>query len=110
MKFLIVVVLLIPSLFVKAQQTPAEQLALKIAQRMKDSLQLNDQQRQQIYDINMQLHNQKMWVRQHYTAQDSLSIHTQRAEGKRDSLYHIILTNEKYLLYKQKKRNLVSSN
>ena len=88
----------------------ATQLANHIAQKMKDSLGLTEQQRNQVYDINMQLHNQKMSLRQQYGNSDSTRFYTQRIEGTRDSLYHTIITGNTYTLYLQKKRNLVTAN
>ncbi len=58
MKILIICSLLFVAISVSAQ-SPAEQLAGKIAQKMKDSLSLTEPQKEQIYSINMQLHNQK---------------------------------------------------
>ena len=94
----------------QAQQTPATQLANRIATKMKDTLNLNDNKRSKIYDVNMRLHNQKLAARQQYNNPDTLRVHLQMIENKRDSLYHIILPEDKYLLYKQKKRNLVTAN
>lgn len=91
-------------------QPKADSLAQKIAKKMKDSLDLTGNQRNQIYDMNMNLHYQKAAVRQQYTNPDSLRRYIQRVENKRDSLYRTILPENKYQLYKQKKRNLVSAN
>lgn len=92
-------------------QTPASmQLANHIAQKMKDTLGLTARQQSQIYDINISLANQKLALRQQYRSMDSLSIYTQRIEKKRDSLYQQVLQPEKYGLYLQKKRYLVTAN
>lgn len=93
-----------------AQDSVAIQLATHIASKMKDTLDLTVQQRNQVYTINMYLHNQKKTERQDYSNTDSLSRRLQRIENKRDSIYHTILPEEKYFLYRQKKRNLVSNN
>jgi len=85
-------------------------LAQRIAKKMKDTLSLTGQQRQQIYQVNMSLHDQKQTIRQQNPPQDSLQVRIQRVEQTRDSLYMPILGNEKYQLYLQKKRNLVSNN
>ena len=90
--------------------TPATQLANRIAQKMKDTLTLTVPQKNQIYTVNIGLHNLKMTIRQQYTNPDSLRIKMQRIERGRDSLYHLILSEPKYQLYLQKKRNLVSAN
>jgi hypothetical protein len=94
----------------KAQQTPAENLANHIAQKMKDSLALSEVQKNQIYTLNMQLSNLKTAARQQYTGTDSLGRGLQRIENTRDSLYSTVLTEQQMLLYRQKKRNLVSKN
>ena len=108
---------LVPMLFfvfaamsVAGQQNSAHQLAQKMAQKMKDSLSLTDAQKNQLYNINMQLHNQKMNIRQQYKAGDSLGYYLQRVENTRDSLYHQVLSGEKYLLYRQKKTRLINNN
>jgi len=94
-----------------AQQSPAEEIADKIAKKMKDSLQLTTAVQSQLYNVNLQLHGQKMAVRQQYAASsDTLTMMIQRVENTRDSLYRAVLQDEdKYLLYKQKKRNLISN-
>jgi len=93
----------------KAQSSEAEILAEKIAKKMKDTLSLNDTQKNHVYDINIQLSNEKMSVRQQFTNRDSVIINLQRIENKRDSLYRNVLPGEKYALYLQKKRNLVNN-
>lgn len=90
-------------------QTPAQQLANHIAQKMKDTLGLSTQQRNDIYNINMSLHQQKQEARQLHSGPD-LRNFLQAIEHTRDSLYHNVLPNEKYLLYIEKKSNLVSAN
>ena len=94
---------------INAQNTPQE-IANHIAQKMKDTLRLNGQQKNSIYNINMQLHNQKMIARQQYAGSDSLGIRLQQLENTRDSLYHPVLTWQQYIQYREKKKNLVSSN
>lgn len=101
---------LVTSFFFVKAQSPAEQLAGKIANKMKDTLSLSTQQRNSIYDINMNLSNQKAAVRYQYTAPDSLTIKIQLVERSRDSLYSGVLSAPQFQLYKQKKRNLVSNN
>jgi hypothetical protein len=92
-------------------QTPYEQLASKISQKMKDSLLLTEVQRQSIYQINLELHNQKSSVWQQYNGSDSLlRLNLQLIENKRDSLYMPVLTEEQQVLYKQKKKSLVNNN
>ncbi len=111
-KFMVCLMLLCSGSFCysQAQLSPEQEIAGRIAQKMKDSLSLNNHLRDQIYNINLQLHNQKATVRQQYAVQDSVRIHVQRIENTRDSLYKGVLSSEKFLLYKLKKRNLVSMN
>ena len=85
-------------------------IAQKIAKKIKDTLGLTPQQRNQVFQINMDLNNQKQQVRQQTTIQDSLVARFQRIENKRDTLYFPILGAEKYQLYLQKKRYLVNNN
>jgi uncharacterized sporulation protein YeaH/YhbH (DUF444 family) len=108
--FILIPLLLLVTGFLQAQQTPSVQLAQRIAQKMKDTLTLTNPQRNQIFQINMQLHDRKQEVRQQTTNQDTLRIKFQRIERKRDSLYHTIMSDSKYQLYLQKKRNLVNNN
>jgi hypothetical protein len=96
----------------KAQTNSAQAnlVAQKIAKKIKDTLGLTAQQRNQLFQVNMDLNNQKQQVRQQTTIQDSLVARFQRIENKRDTLYFPILGAEKYQLYLQKKRNLVNNN
>lgn len=91
-------------------QTTAEFLADRIAQRLKDSLQLTQGQKDSLYQVNLALHNQKQAIRQQYTAMDSVRAKLQLVENMRDSLYRPVLTQGQYQLYRQRKRNLVSAN
>jgi hypothetical protein len=92
------------------QQSPvSEQIAHKIANKMKDSLGLSDQQCKGIFNINMQLHQQKHDARQQDPGNPSLGSYLQRIENTRDSLYKAILPDDKFILYKQKKRYLISA-
>lgn len=97
----------------KAQGTPAEQLASRMAQRMKDSLNLTSEQKDQLYSINMQLHSRKSAFWQQYSSPaDTITLryNLQQVENTRDSLYHTIMPDDKFLLYKQKKRNIIKAN
>ena len=85
-------------------------VAQKIAKKMKDTLGLSSHQRNQVFQINMDLNNQKQEVRQQTNIQDSLIARVQRIENKRDTLYFPVLGIGKYQLYLQKKKNLVNNN
>lgn len=93
-----------------ASQTPAEQLANKIAKKMKDSLSLSELQQNQVYEINLQLSEQKSTVRKEYRTSPVLATKIQQVENMRDSLYKEVLTEQQYVLYRQKKRKLVNNN
>lgn len=94
-----------------AQTSPAETLSQKMATRMKDSLSLTETQKGQLYDINMQLQNEKAAARQQYSSNtDAVRLQLQRIENTRDSLYRPVLSEQQYILYRQKKRNLVTNN
>lgn len=92
-----------------SQPSPAEALSNRIADKMKDTLDLTLQQRNHVFAINMQLHQQKQAARQQYSNRDALQAAVQQIERTRDSLYQAVLSNEKYLLYRQKKRTLMSA-
>ncbi len=89
-------------------QAPSELLAEKIAARLKDSLQLTVSQKNAIYQVNLDLHQQKLAARELHPG-DSLTHHIQQIENSRDSLYRPILGEEKYPLYRSNKRRLVSN-
>jgi hypothetical protein len=91
------------------QQEAASRLANYIADKMKDSLLLSSVQRDQVFSINVELHNRKMAARSITSNRDSLSISVQQIENKRDSLYARVLSEQQLGLYKQKKRSLISN-
>jgi hypothetical protein len=87
------------------------QIAKKVAKKIADTLNLPSAKRKQIEDINLQLHQQKMTARTQYAGQDSvLRIRIQAVENTRDSLYKPVIGDALFLLYKQKKRNLLVIN
>lgn len=92
-----------------AQSDNATRLATRIAQKMKDSLSLTEQQMNGIYSINIELHNRKMAIREQYKSIDSLRLYFQRIENTRDSLYGSVLSLDQMLLYRQKKRFLINN-
>ena len=92
-----------------AQTNPAIALADKIALKMKDTLALSDSQKTQIYDLNMQLHHEKMLMRQQFAGNVVLREKMQAVENTRDSLYRSVLTEPQFILYRQKKRTLVGN-
>jgi Predicted membrane protein len=93
---------------IKAQDNPiAKQIAERIAQRMADSLQLTQEQKIKIYSINMQLGKEKQQLRGDKSQSANLQSRFQQIENKRDALYQGVLPQDKYLLYIQKKQNLI---
>src|SRR5688572_10814830 len=111
-KIFVLSVLFFAVLASHAQQpeTPAARLAHKIADKMKDSLGLDNQQRAKVFAINMELSKQKIQARGKSQDRAIVGKDLQRIEGSRDTLYHIILRPEQYVLYKQKKKSLVNNN
>jgi hypothetical protein len=110
--FLTVVLFVLNANIVFAQeQNPAQSLASKQAKKMQDSLNLTNAERQQIFQINMDLHKSKTEVRQNNTNNRAeTGRQLQRIENTRDSLYRTVLAEQKYQLYRQKKRNLINNN
>ncbi len=106
---LIIAAILLTATTANSQLAAAKDLAGNIAEKMKDSLRLNPEQKNRIYEMNMNIHDQKMDVRKKYAHADSIRRYTQRIENTRDSLYRQVLTKEQYLLYKEKKRFLVAA-
>lgn len=88
--------------------TPAEQSS-QIAKRMKDSLSLTEQQRGQIEAATLDIQHSKTTMRQFYKSR-ALDYYLQMAEDNRDSVYKNILSADKYLLFRQKKTQVLGSN
>lgn len=91
-------------------QSVSDQLADKLAKKMRDSLSLTNRQYEELQVINKQLSEDKsqLWLK--YNTQDSLRVYLQKIENKRDSLYSIPLTPQQYSIYKQRKRTLLNNN
>ncbi len=87
--------------------TPSEIVSGIIAKKLQDSLGLTQNQKNQVYTINMLLHQQKIDIRQQHPQSYSLDRLFQKVENTRDSLYRTVLQEEKYLLYLQKKAWLI---
>ena len=94
-----------------AQATTSDEAALQLATRMRDSLMLSTTQYDSIYAINQQINQRNTAARLQYSQQsDSLQASLQRIEYSRDPLYRPVLGVDKYLLYKSKKRALLTGN
>lgn len=96
--------------FLHAQETPAAKLSHRIANKVADSLGLNNQQRAKLFGINMELFRKKTEARKKSADRVVVGKDLQQIEGNRDAMYKEILTQEQYILYLQKKRNLVNNN
>lgn len=88
---------------------PSQALAAYIAQKMKDSLSLTNSQYDAIYQVNLNLANQKMSLWHQNGARDSLVRRLQQIENQRDTLYYPVLNPAQYQVYKAKKRLLVNA-
>lgn len=112
MKNIILFVLLLLSVQVlKAQEIDATaKLARHIAQKMSDTLDLNDEQQKLLVDINMGLSKRKARFFQKSAKKQDVERELQKIERTRDEQYEKVLTKEQYTLYLKKKGNLVSAN
>ncbi len=109
-KVLFIPFLLLLSNFCFSQTSPADVVAFNISVKMKDSLSLTDDQRQQVFHVNLQINQQKSNTWKTHSNSDSLHLKLQLIENTRDSLYVPILNNYQYELYLIKKKNLVRAN
>lgn len=91
------------------QSTIADSIAVKVADRMKDSLQLTNIERMNILKVNRSLLVQKQLAFKTFDNVDSLRRKVQAIENTRDSLYQVALPDVKFELYQQKKRFLINS-
>ena len=90
-----------------AQTTPESQAA-EIAQKMKDTLTLSEQQKSQIQTATTAIQNTKLGLRQLYTGR-ALEYYLSMEEKNRDSLYKNILPENKYTLYLEKKSTMLTN-
>lgn len=93
-----------------SSEAQSPEIASRMLQKMRDSLLLSVMETNSVDSVNKLLHSQKTQVRQQHSNVDSLTKYIQLVERSRDSLYHIVLPEGKYMLYRQKKRNLISNN
>lgn len=106
--FLIISFLVITST-AKSQQNMGQRIAAAVAQKMADSLGLTGSQKQQVYNINMQLLGQKTSARAQHPSNNELETQIQNIENGRDSLYKAVVGNEKFTLYKRNKIALITA-
>jgi hypothetical protein len=107
---IVIFVLAVNYLPAQEQNTPAAKLAHHIADKMRDTLGLNNQQRARVFQVNMDLYKEKMKARSQSQDRTIVGNNLQRIESKRDSLYRTLLTDPQYSLYVQKKRHLITNN
>ncbi len=93
----------------QSQNTPDAQLAHHIADKMKDTLGLSNQQRANVFQINMDLHKNKKEARGKSNDRTVVGKDLQKIEASRDERYKAVLTIEQYTKYLSKKRKLVTS-
>ena len=86
-------------------------LATRIANRLMDSLDLTENERDKILNANIELHKKKVKVRSDYSDAGELKYFIQQIENSRDSLYKLIIEpDEKFQAYLSRKRLLLQSN
>lgn len=108
MKVLLIILVIICSYAVRGQEaSSADLLAEKIANRMRDSLDLSGSVRDSIVTINKQINSAKKEKMVAGGVYDDIRKQIQQIENRRDSLYQVILSADKFLLYKQKKSMLI---
>ncbi len=89
----------------------AETMQKRMLKKIEDSLALTSLESLKIELVNKSIHAKKMAVRQTHKEQfDSLQYNIQRIENTRDSLYKLVLPENKYSLYIQKKKVLLTNN
>lgn len=95
---------------INAQSATSEALAKKIALKVRDTLGLSSGDADRIYGANMQIAREKETLWSDFRSSPDLRAYLQKAENKRDSLYKIILSADRYVKYLRKKSVLISSN
>jgi hypothetical protein len=81
-----------------------------MAKTMAGSLELNAKQEDALYQINMNLHEQKATARKKIPDHDKLARTIQQIENRRDSLYRQVISPDKFVQYKARKENYVRNN
>lgn len=88
-------------------QNSAAQAALHLTQRLTDSLGLSAQQKNTVYDINLNLNSQKQSAKQQYQNRDVLKTRLQEIESRRDSLYLPVLSPSQMQRYAARKLSIL---
>jgi len=86
----------------------AQEYALVLSNRMKDSLNLSDIEYEQIFELNRSIQAEIIQVHQQFgrANREILKDKIVEVEKSRDGRYEKILTDEKFKLYLTKKANL----
>lgn len=107
-KIILYTIVLVSYIQTAKAQNAGEIISGKIAENMKDTLSLTNEQQQRIYQINIELLNRKKELWKTRSPKDSLRFYLQKVENERDSLYEGVIPEDKYQFYKQKKNSLIS--
>ena len=108
--FFFLLIMLAASFHANSQSFSSETVATIVAKKMQDTLSINEDQKNGIYNANLLLHSWKMTARQQTSDMEILKTQLQAIENKRDSLYQQILTPGQYQLYKTRKPALIDAN
>ena len=100
---------LLLSTFGFSQLSQGDQVSSNLTQKLNDSLQLSSKELILIDSLNKHIQLQKMLQWKELKNRDELRIQLQKIESSRDSLYRLVLTDEKYWLYRQSKSNLINN-
>lgn len=89
----------------------SEEVAYRIANKMRDSLSLNASETKKVYEINLWLQAKKMEARKEYAGSPVIAQKLQQIENLRDSLYKkVIADSVKYNYYRRKKGHVINNN
>lgn len=92
------------------QRSTASQMDQRIADKMKVTLDLDQQQWEKILKINQELSEQKKNAFKSSSDRNIVGKELQRIEDERDKKYRSILSEKQQELYIQKKKYLLNSN
>jgi K+/H+ antiporter YhaU regulatory subunit KhtT len=117
-KLYILLILLLPGIHTLYAQeknkpnksTPASEMDQRIADKMKVTLGLEQQQWEKILKINQELSEQKKNAFKSSTDREKVGKELQRIEDERDNKYRSVLSEKQQELYIQKKKYLLSRN
>jgi hypothetical protein len=96
--------------FCSFSQTNQEKISKYLVSILRDSLNLSDNQVQNIYKMNLTLEEQKNNVRSMEDLIDNKRKKVQKIENSRDSLYATVLNPIQFEAYKNRKSSLLNVN